>query len=458
MPRVVVVGGGISGLTLAYRLQQGRADLDVVVLERAARAGGTVETIHRDGFRVEAGPNGFVDAKPDAYGLCRELGLEGRLVAASEASSRNRYLLMGGRLRRLPASLPELLTTDVLGWPAKVALLLERFRPSRPPPQDESIAAFARRRAGREIATTVADAFVTGVYAGDPRRLSVRACFPRLAGLEREHGSVLRGLARERHSGLRRGPGRLWSFPEGLALLTDTLGSRLRRPPTLGVRAAMLARVQGPGIAWRVTAEGGDAWDADVVALCCPAPEQARLLSGLDPCLAADVGGIEYNRVAVVALGYRAADVPRPMDGFGYLSPRRPDRDVLGVQWCSSVFPGRAPAGMVLLRALCGGWDRPDVVGWDDEQLVAAVQHELAAVLGVRAAPAFREIIRWPRAIPQYHLGHLDRVRRVEERTRLHPGLFLGGNAYRGVALNDCVAQGAALAQRILGYLGGGSH
>jgi oxygen-dependent protoporphyrinogen oxidase len=189
------------------------------------------------------------------------------------------------------------------------------------------------------------------------------------------------------------------------------------------------------------------------VALTCPAYRQAELLADLDGTLAEQINGIPYNRVAVVALGYRAADVPHSLDGFGYLSPQRARRDVLGVQWCSSIFPGRAPAGLVLLRALCGGWQRPEVVDWDDGRLLTAVRAELRQALRIDSPPVFHQVVRWHRAIPQYHLGHLDRVAWIESRAAAHPGLFLGGNCYRGVALGDCVEQGDVLAEHIGAWL-----
>jgi oxygen-dependent protoporphyrinogen oxidase len=173
------------------------------------------------------------------------------------------------------------------------------------------------------------------------------------------------------------------------------------------------------------------------------------MLADLDADLAALIDGIPYNRVAVVALGYRASDVPGSVDGFGYLSPQRTRRDVLGVQWCSSIFPDRAPPGMVLLRAMCGGWNRGEMIDWSDEQLLGAVRAELAQTMHIQAAPVFHHIVRWHRAIPQYHLGHLERVALIEERVSRHRGLYLGGNAYRGVALNDCVEQAGLLADRI---------
>jgi oxygen-dependent protoporphyrinogen oxidase len=244
--------------------------------------------------------------------------------------------------------------------------------------------------------------------------------------------------------------GKMWSFAGGLRVLVEALAARLRVPPLLGVGAR---RVRPHGAGWRVEAEGREGWAADAVVLACPAYRQGELLAELDPALAEKVGGIAYNRVAVVALGFRREDVPHPLDGFGYIAPQRTRGDVLGAQWCSSIFPGRAREGAVLVRAICGGWHRGDVVDWPDDRLVGAVRAELARAVGARVAPVFRQVVRWPRAIPQYHLGHLDRVAWVEGRLARHPGLFLGGNAYRGVAINDCVEQAGALAARVSAWL-----
>jgi oxygen-dependent protoporphyrinogen oxidase len=482
MPRIVVVGAGISGLALAHRLEQTLPAAQVVVLEERSRTGGTIETVRRDAFVVEAGPNGFPDNNPSTLDLARSIGLQDQLVVASEAAGRNRFLLIDGRLRLLPNSFGSFLKTDLLGWVAKGQLLLERFRPRRKGWRDESIHAFARRRVGRQVADTFVDAFVTGILAGDPRLLSVEASFPRLVGWERNFGSILAGMKhaagqRRRREAERDGlsapqlpslkqwlaglvrsgdarpsrrAGAMWSCQGGLGTLVETLSSRLRVPPVTGVA---VRRVLRDGASWRVEGDGRDLWMADAVVLACPAHCQATLLADFDPAVAEQVGGIAYNRVAVVALGYRREQVPHSLDGFGYLSGQRSRRDVLGVQWCSSIFPDRAPSGTVLLRAMCGGWNRGDIVDWPDERLLRAVRDELAVTIGVRTPPLFHQIIRWHRAIPQYFLGHLERISWIEQRLASHPGLFVGGNAYRGVAMNDCVEQAGILAERVMTFI-----
>jgi oxygen-dependent protoporphyrinogen oxidase len=335
---------------------------------------------------------------------------------------------------------------------------LEKYR-RRPAsaPDDESVAEFARRRAGNEVAKVLADAVVTGIYAGDPELLSIQATFPRIAQFEREFGSVMRGFtaaARQRRReaearGANPQPQQLWSFHEGLQVLIDALRDRLGDSVLTGTVAR---RIQRGEDGWSVKGEGRDGWEADAVVLTAPAHEQAGIIEDLDPALAFEMWSIPYNRIAVVAVGFRKADVPS-VNGFGYIAPQNTRRDLLGVQWCSSIFPDRAPPGMALWRALCGGWHRGEVVDWPDVRLIEAVRAELRLAMGVTATPVFTHIVRWPAAIPQYVLGHLDRVRRIEAKTATHPGLFVAGNAYHGVAMNDCTEQATVLADRVAAFL-----
>lgn len=465
MARVVIIGAGISGLALAFRLSEQLPAAEITILEQRDRPGGTMWTERRDGFQIEVGPNGFLDNKPSTLALCRDLGLEQRLVPASEAAGRHRYLLLEAKLRRLPNSLASFLWSDVLSWRGKLSILLERFRPRRSPQPEESIDAFVRRRTSSEVAEILADALVTGIHAGDPTLLSVGAAFPRLAALEEQYGSVLKGLAhtarqRRAEAAARGQPyqrtGRMWSFREGLRLLIETLCARLPSKPLLGVAVRRVQQTTGgdaPTPPWTVCGEGEVRWPADAVVLTCPAHQQAALVADLDRELALRMEGIPYNRVAVVALGYVRSDVPVDLDGFGFLVPQRTRRDLLGVQWCSSIFPERAPPGQVLLRAMCGGWNRPDVVDWDDARLLQAMHAELRLAMGIDAPPLFHHIVRWDRAIPQYHVGHLERVARIEERLARYPGLFISGNAYHGVAVNDCTEQAERVARHVADYL-----
>jgi oxygen-dependent protoporphyrinogen oxidase len=455
MKRVVIVGGGISGLALAYRLATHAA---VTLLESESRPGGKVWTERDGGFVVEHGPNGFLESKPSTLELCRELGLGNELIAASESSRRHRYLLLDGNLQEMPRGPLSLLTTRVLSLGGKLSLVKELLTGGNVPADDESVAAFFRRRWGRNAAEVVGDALVTGIHGGDPELLSLAAAFPRAAEMEAKHGSVIRGFLRSakerRRAAKARGEpapqtGRMWSFRDGLRRLIEALAERVR--PTCGVDVRRIERADN---GWLVRGAGQESWPADAVVLTCPAYRQGEMVADLDAKLAAEVGGIAYNRIAVVALGFRAGEAKAP-EGFGYIAPQRTRRDVLGVQWCSAIYPGRAPDGCVLWRALCGGWNRPEVVDWDDAHLLAAVRAELRQALKVEAEPVFHRIVRWERAIPQYHVGHRQRLARVEALAARHAGLFLGGNAYRGVALNDCTEQAGVVASRVVEFLAG---
>jgi oxygen-dependent protoporphyrinogen oxidase len=464
-PRIAIVGAGISGLSVAYRLQERLPAARITVLEQAERPGGTMWTVRDAGFQVEIGPNGFLDTKPTTLELCRAAGLGAQLVEATEASRKNRYLFLGDQLKALPGGFGQFLSTDLLSWRGKLSLLWERFRKKRTDDDDESIDAFARRRAGDEAADVFADGLVTGIYAGDPKLLSLPACFPRIAELEREYGSVVKGFAatakKRRAEAKAKGvayerPGKMRSFVGGLRVLVETLVSRLKQAPLYGIPIRAIEKTGDPRKPlWRLHADGRDAWEADAVVLTCPAHGQAKMVAELDAELSKQIGTIAYNRIAVVALGFRQADVPMALDGFGYIAPENTRRDLLGVQWCSSIYPQRAPTGCVLLRAMCGGWQRPEIVDWPDDRLVQALLAELRLAMQITAAPIFRKIVRWDKAIPQYHLGHLERVGRIETRLAEHPGLWLGGNAYHGVALNDCTERGGVIAERIGAFLNG---
>ncbi len=447
MSRVIVVGAGISGLTTSFRLQQLLPDADIVLLEEASECGGVIRTVRREGYLVETGPNGFPDNNPATLQLVREIGLEDQLISASQAASKNRFLFLQERLRLLPGSLSEFLRSDLLSWIAKLRLLLERYRPPRSERGEESIDSFARWRVGDEVSRVLVDPFVTGILAGDPKLLSVQACFPRLVSWVREHGSVIAGMiaARRQRANLTQRVGKLWSMREGLNVLIRGLVDRLRQPPKVSSPVHSLFRTES---GWAVETEH-ERFRADSVVLTCPAYRQAELLLSVDPELAELLAGIAYNAVVVVALGFRRTDVPHSLNGFGYLTPQRDRRDLLGVQWCSSIYPGRAKQQHILLRALCGGWHRRDQLQWTDEQLVKTVRRELKLALGIRAIPQFQHLVRWHRAIPQYFVGHLDRVMRIEQRLAQYPGLYLGGSAFRGVAINDCVEQSSLLAKRI---------
>jgi protoporphyrinogen/coproporphyrinogen III oxidase len=457
MFRIVVIGGGLSGLSAAVRLRERLPEAAITVLEERTRAGGNIHTEHTAGFTIEHGPNGFLDAKPSTLQLSRDLGLGEVLVPGSEAARKNRYLYWNDELHKLPGDPLGILRTPLLTWRGKLAMLLEPFRrrPGRLP-AGESVAAFARRRFGREAADVFIDALVTGIHAGDPERLEVRAAFPRLPKMEAEAGSVFRGVLRstkaKKAAALARGetpmPQRMWSFRGGLQVLIDAMVERLGDSLIRGVRVTRLERTDA---GWIVHGEGHDAWPADAVVNTAPAFRQAEQLDRLDETFAGELAAIRFTAVNVAVMGYRKEHAPQP-EGFGYIAPQATRRNVLGVQWCSAIYPGRAPEGFVLWRALCGGVNRPDVATLSDDELLNVVHREMQTVMNVTAPPAFTKVVRWPQAIPQYEIGHSARVEKLEEFAARHPGLFLGGNSFHGIAMNDCTEQAERLAGRVAGY------
>jgi oxygen-dependent protoporphyrinogen oxidase len=348
-------------------------------------------------------------------------------------------------------------------------LLCERWVSRSIEDRDESIHEFASRRIGPEAASILVDAMVTGIHAGDAALLSVAASFPRMVELERQYGGLFRGMsalsrARKKETmqsrgdskspraGSPTGPGGTpRSLKRGMGQLIETLADHPRITLVRGVRVSRIERQ--PDKAWTVSATQTEKWPADSVVLACPSPVQAELLESIDPELAGRLREIPYNSVTVVAMGFRSSDIPTPLEGFGYLVPQRTRHDVLGVLWNSAIFEDRAPPGMVLLQAMCGGWNRPDIVSWDDDRLVRAVLGELRLTLRLGGEPVFVRIIRWPQAIPQYHVGHLSRVAAIESARKRHPGLYLTGNAFRGIGVNDCTEESLRCANELFADL-----
>ncbi|MCB9545832.1 MAG: protoporphyrinogen oxidase [Myxococcales bacterium] len=436
--KIAIIGAGISGLSAAFRLRG--AGHDVVVLEAAARAGGKIHSERDEGFLVEHAANGVLDKRADVFTLARDAGIpEDHFCPAADAAKR-RYLFLDGALKPLPASPPAFLKSDLMTLGGRLRALAEPFIRARREGPEESVHAFFARRLGPQAADTLADPFVTGIYAGDAEKLSVDAALPALPALERQYGSLFKGMMKSRKEG--GGPGgKLTSFSGGMGELVETLAARLGDAVHLG-RPVTGLRARGAG--WTVEAGGGDALDVDAVVFATPAFTTGALLSPLAPAAAAPLAAIPYAPVAVVGLGYRADQLPRPLDGFGFLVPKKAGRQVLGVLWPSTIFPGRAPEGHVLLRVIIGGARDPALVGLDDAALLALALAEVGITLGGPVpAPVFHRIIRWDAGIPQYTLGHLERVRAAE--AALPAGLFLAGNGVHGVSVADCVARADAL-------------
>jgi oxygen-dependent protoporphyrinogen oxidase len=465
--RVVVVGAGVSGLTTALALSDLCAASSVEVpaitlLESEARVGGKVRTSLDEGFLCEWGVNGFLNKEPRTLELVQRLDLAGALCPASGAFNK-RYIFTRGKLRQVHMHPLKFLFSRLLPFRAKLRLLREPWiKPAPPTDHDESVAEFARRRVGPVAHQILVDPMQTGIFAGDPEQMSVAACFPRVVEVEREYGSLIRGMAKLAKERKAKGEplpgagpaGHLTSFRGGMQVLTDHLAERLGAETVrLGQRVTGVARREGGGYRVAVAGEAA-ALEADALVLACPAHATASIAAELDPELAAACAEIPYPPMAVVCLGYRREAVAHPLDGFGFLVPRSAGLRMLGALWASATFPDNAPSGRVLIRVMLGGARDLKILDLDDEALVRVTAEEVARVHGCDGPPAFARVYRHELAIPQYLVGHPGRLERIERRLSALPGLHLTGNAYRGIGVNDCARNAWPVAEAVLAGLG----
>lgn len=462
--KLVVVGGGISGLAAAHRAvelaRERSTELEVTLVEARDRLGGTIATERTGGFLVESGPDSFLSEKPWALALCRRLGVEHRLVRTDERF-RKVFVWRGGRLHALPDGF-QLLAPTKLGpfvrsrlfsWPGKLRMALDLVKP-RGTRDDESLGAFVRRRLGREALERVAQPLVAGIYTADPDDLSLTATMPRFSELERRERSIILGLWRASRRAPQPGTsGARWSlfvtFQNGMEEMVTSIASCL--PPGAARLKHRVSAIERSGPRWRVVGDRGPALEADQVVVAIESHAASRLLRYVDPALATLLGEIPYASSATVTLGYRRADVPHPLDGFGIVVPQTEGRSVFACTFSSVKYPGRAPEGHVLLRCFVGGALNETILERDDAALVGSARADLRDALGIAVEPVLSRVARWTKAMPQYHVGHASRVETIERCAAALPGLHLAGGAYRGVGIADCVRSGEAAAERALG-------
>ena len=454
--RVAVIGGGIAGLAAARRLEALAPGAAVSLVERDVVLGGKIRTDRLDGFVVETAPDSFLSRKERGVGLCSELGLGDELIAR-RPEHRGSFVRRGDELHPLPegltgmipTSLDALETTELLSAQGKVRFAAEADVPPSDGVEDESVAAFVSRRFGREAYDGLVEPLMTGIYGGDGEQLSLRANFPQLRAIEREHGSLLRGLTAT-------SPGDappFLSLRGGMDVLVDALRGGFARTEVFAGRGA--ERVTRDGSCYRVGLSDDEALAVDGVVIATPAYVTAELLAELDPELAAIHAEIPYASSVVVSLGYSRADVV-PLDGYGYVIPRAEGGDVLACTWSSQKWEHRAPEECVLVRVYLGRFGGRDVTSDTDDELVAGGRGEIA-FLGVSARPVLTCVHRWPLGMPQYVVGHLDRLERIDAALAAHSGLALAGAAYCGVGIPDCIASGEAAAESVVRALAGAS-
>ncbi len=471
MQRIVIIGGGIAGLSTALYLRDGAAalpgGLEISVLEAGSRVGGNIRTDYCDGFTVERGPNGYLDNAPATAALVERLGLTSEVQKADDRASK-RFLYRDGRLHLLPTGPLGFLRSRVLSPRGRARLLFEPLaRRKAEGVVDETIYEFASRRIGAEAADVFIDAMVSGIFAGDTRKLSLASTFPKLAEMEAEHGSLARAmLARIRarraeageqiRAGGPTGPGgTLTSFRRGLDTLIDRLAGELHGLIRCHHEVAAIeptASSRSP-FGWRIAPTAGQTLDANAVVVAIPSPRAAPLLTAVDRTLGKAVAQIPTASLAVIALGYDAAAISGPLDGFGYLIPRGEGLRSLGCLWDSSIFPGRAPEDKALMRVMIGGAHDPDAAELDDRSLLSIVAADVEATMGLTAAPSLSRVYRHPIGIAQYVRGHRARLDTIHERLGELSGLWVTGSSFHGSSMNACIEQAAALAREIRAFL-----
>ena len=448
---VAVIGGGISGLACAYRLQQMRVSF--TLLEGADQVGGLIGTVSRDGFLFETGPQSF-QGTDVLLSLAREVGIEGDLCNADPKAPR--YVLRHGRLLKVPMSPQAVVTSSLVSAGARWKMVSEPLRRTKPPSEEETVAAFVRRKFGHEILEYLVAPFVSGVYAGDPEKLSLRAAFPSLEEWEREYGSVLRGAMKSR-SPREKGPPPLCSFRQGMAALTQAIARNLKESVQTGAHVGGLGRAEAPGGSYRIqiNRNGKDeTMSAGAVVLATPAYTASCIIASMSASLAETLSGIAYAPVAVIAAGYYAKQIVQPLEGFGFLVPRSEKYHTLGTVWNSSLFPGRARQGTFTITSFAGGATDPDIVEKSDDEIAAIVQDENAKIIGITGPPIHSAVWKHPKALPQYNLGHGHIVGAIRDAEQKNPGLFFSGNYLEGPSLGKCVDHGFKTAEAVRNYLG----
>jgi len=476
--RVAIIGGGISGLAAAFRLRELTAarelPLEVTIFERGLRLGGALDTIRRDGFVMETGADSFLSEKPAATKLAERLGIAAELIGTQE-QFRKTFVVRGCRLVEIPEGFSLLAPTwfgPVMKSPlfsaqGKLRMLIEPLIPRRHATTDESLGAFVRRRLGHEVLERVAQPLAGGIYTADPELLSIGATLPRFVELERRYGSVIRGLraaARTRNAEARGTSGARWSlflgFQDGIRTLVDSLAGRLEESIRYGAELVALTRTHETGDAgdstassWRLKFRDGSNFDADAIVCAAPALAIAPLMQPIDAELATMLSAIKYASAATVNLAFRTADFPQPPAAFGFVVPVAERRRIIAGSFSSLKFAGRSPAGMILARVFMGGALQTEIMDLDDPAMIAAARDEFASLLGVTAEPALTCVRRWPDSMPQYAVGHLDRVAKIERAVAALPGLFLAGAYLRGVGIPDCIAGGERAAETTFSHL-----
>jgi len=471
--RVVIIGGGIAGLSAAYSLREHQkkgTEFEILMLERKERLGGNISTEKTDGFIIEGGPDCFLSEKPWAMELCRRIGLEDRFLSTND-KMRKTFVLSGGRLHELPegvilmipTKILPLVTSTLISLPGKLRMAMEMFIPKRKTPGDESLGQFVRRRLGKEALDKIAEPLVAGVHAGDPETMSIRSSFPKFVQLEQEHGSLIRGMVK-RMATMRKAPRpasskkkvtMFMTLSGGLTEMVQTLAGLLKKAGNIEIRTGVaVAGVKKQGKHYEVAVPGEDPIKADAVIIAAPAYVASALLKGLDPWISERLSTIPYVSTATVSIGFKKKDIKHPLNGFGFVVPKTEGRKIMAATWTSVKFSGRAPDDSVLIRCFVGGSKNMELVDVSDAEMVKMVRSELKDIMGIDAEPVITRVFKWKNSMPQYTIGHDERIESMEEKLAKYPGLYLAGSAYHGIGIADSVRFSEVVAKKALHHIG----
>lgn len=467
MKNIVIIGGGITGLATAYYLQQyAHAALNTTLIETSPRVGGKIVSVHQDGFVVECGPDSFITQKTAAITLCRDLGLADQLIGSS--SSKPTYVwnrehlhpIPEGMMLMAPTMMLPFLRSRLISWTGKLRMGMEMFIPRREETGDESLASFTRRRLGAEALEKIAAPLMAGIFAADPEKLGLQSTFPMFLEMEKQHGSLLRGILKKNREKKRAStPSAPKSMPSpmfmtlrgGLQQLVDALVARLNLETVmLHCEALSVTRIKDR---YQVELNDGSRIVADEIIFATPADVTANLVRGMDPVLAFKLRAIRYVSTATVSLAFKRSDLKIPLNGTGFLVPHSANRRITACSWSSQKFSNRAPSEFELIRVFIGGARAESLAEQDDAALIQLAREELRIIMGITAEPMLAKAYRWSKANPQYDVGHGDRVAEIERIAAWHPGLHLAGAAYHGAGIPDCISSGMKTASNIVNRL-----
>ncbi len=464
--RIIIIGGGITGLSAAHRLVELCSDknlpLELLLLEGSHQLGGVIATRHSNGFLIEEGPDSFITTKLWAIELCRRIGLDSQIIQTNDENRRIFVLHRGrliplpdGFLMMVPTQFMSFLSSPLFSWHGKMRMLLDLVIPRARRSYDETLASFVTRRLGREALERVAQPMISGIYTADPEKLSLRATMPRFLEMEEQHGSLIRAMLHEQKVAKLMQKGEsgpryslFVSLRQGMQTIVDTLAARLPEGSVKLNHSVKSLETNNQG--WNVIADQGRALHADGVIITIPSHCAAELVEGFNQSLAGDLSKIEYASSAVINLAYKNKDIPHSLNGFGFVVPIVERRPLIACSFSSVKFAGRAPEGFRLLRCFVGGAIQPEILEQDDSELIETSHKELVDLLQIKGKPLFATVHRHPKSMPQYHVGHLELVAKINDKASKHSGLAFAGSAYSGVGIPDCIDSGQSAAEAVL--------